>query len=177
MDKEHARLQMLKALTRHLEGITVSNGYNHDLKGAVFRGRSTYGANDPIPMLSILEGKGAEIGVFADENQTRRKDDLVLLLQGFVDDDKKNPTDPAYALLADVESRLSNIIEMDRNGKPVFPGVYRLNGLITGLTIASAVVRPPEDGLSSKAFFYLPIRVGLAVDLTKPWHGSKEINK
>lgn len=176
MDKTHMRLKVLKALTAHLEGITVANGYGHDVKDAVFRGRNEYGKNDPLPMVSILEGKGSDIGQFTDESLIR-KDTWTLLLQGFVDDDKKNPTDPAYALLADVERRLSDIVALDKLGKPEYPGVYMLRGLITSLMLASPVVRPPEEGLSSKAFFYLPIRVGLAVNLKQPWHGSKEINQ
>lgn len=176
-DKTHIRLKILKALTNHLAGVTIVNGYDHNLSGSVFRGRSEYGKNDPLPMVSILEGKGSDIGQFADDHQIIRKDTWTLLLQGFVDDDKKNPTDPAYALLADVERRLSDIVALDKLGKPEYPGVYMLRGLVTSLMLASPVVRPPEEGLSSKAFFYLPVRVGLAVNLKKPWHGSKEINQ
>lgn len=176
-DKDHIRLKVMRRLTAHLEGITEANGYNHNLNGAVFRGRAVYGNKDPVPMVSILEGKGSEFGVFADTHSSVRKDDWVLLVQGFVADDPRNPTDPAYALLTDVERRLSDIIAVDRQGQPAFNGLYMLQGLITSFKMASPVVRPPEDGLSSKAFFYLPIRVGLAVDLTQPWQGSKEINR
>lgn len=177
MVDKHIRLRVLKALTEHLEGITVANGYGHDLKGKVYRGRDLFGDNDKPPFLSLLEGKGSEIGNFADENRTTRADQWILLVQGWVVDDKKNPTDPAYNLLADVEQRLSDIIAVDNQGAPKFKGVHNLKGLITSLTMASPVVRPPENGVSSTAFFYLPIRIGLAVDLTKPWQGSKEINR
>jgi hypothetical protein len=56
----------------------------------------------------------------------------------------------------------------NEKGVPVFPGVYRLGGLIAKLTVAQPVVRPPEEGLSDTAFFFLPLRVGLKVDLRNP---------
>lgn len=168
---ESKRLNILKALSRHLEGINGIEPYSHDLTGCVFRGRAVIGADFPVPMLSILEGKATDYGVFADVTQTVRKDSWLLLLQGFVQDDPVNPTDPGYALLADVELRLSDIIAVNEQGQPKYPGVFLLNRLITSLTVASPVVRPPEDGLSSKAFFYLPLLVGMASDISKPQGG------
>lgn len=176
-DNTHIRLRILEAITQHLQGVTTQNGYYHDISKSVFRGRAFFGTGDPLPMVSILEGKGSEFGEFADDNSSKRKDDLIIMVQGFVEDDKNNPTDPAYRLLSDVERRLSDIIATDVQGKALYPGVYNLRGLITYFRMASPVVRPPEEGLSSKAFFYLPVRVGLAVDLTQPWQGSKEINR
>lgn len=160
------RLEILERLSAHLEGIDGIDPYEHDLRGRVFRGRAVYGAQDPVPLVSILEGKAADYGAFADENQTVRKDSWLLLIQGWVKDDTLNPTDPVYSLLADVELRLSDIIAM-QNGQQKYPGVYNLGGLISSLTIAAPVVRPPEDGVSSKAFFYLPVLVGLKSDLTQ----------
>lgn len=168
---ESKRLSILQALTRHLEGIDAIDPYTHDLSGRVYRGRSVISGDTPLPALSLLEGKATDYGVFADENQMVRKDSWLLLLQGWVQDDPVNPTDPAYQLLADVELRLSDIIAVNEQGQPKYPGAYLLNGLITGLTVASPVVRPPEDGLSSKAFFYLPLLVGMASDLSKPKRG------
>lgn len=163
---EHLRLQILKKLTAHLAGIDGVYPYQHNLANAVFRGRNVYGDGNPVPMLSILEGKATDYGVFADENRSVRKDSWLLLIQGWTQDDIVNPTDPVYALLADVELRLSDIVAKE-NGVPKFSGVYLLGGLISDLTIAAPVVRPPEDGLSSKAFFYLPVLVGMKSDLTK----------
>jgi hypothetical protein len=161
------RLTILKKLTAHLEGMDGGAPYEHDLRGKVFRGRTMYGAGDPIPLVSILEGKATDYGQFADEFQTRRKDSWLLLIQGWTKNDTENPTDPVYALLADVELRLSDLIATD-NGRPKFSGAYLLGGLISSLTIAAPVVRPPDDGVSDKAFFYLPVLVGLESDLTKP---------
>lgn len=161
------RLEILKRLTAHLEGVDGVDPFTHNLKGKVFRGRSIYGTGDPLPLVSILEGKASDYGSFADDVQTVRKDSWLLLVQGWTKNDTMNPTDPVYALLADVELRLSDILATE-HGRPKFSGVYMLGGLISSLTIAAPVVRPPDDGVSDKAFFYLPVLVGLKSDLTKP---------
>lgn len=167
---EHKRLAIMKALTAHLEGINGVEPYEYDLRGKVFRGRNLFGeqAQDKPPIVSVLEGKATDYGQFAEEWQTVRLDSWLLLVQGWVKDDIVNPTDPAYGLLADVELRLSDIVAKKLDGKPKYPGIHLLGGLISSLTLASPVVRPPEDGLSSKAFFYLPVLVGLKSDITKP---------
>lgn len=175
--KVHARLRVLQAITAHLEGITQPNGYQHDLTGRVYRGRDLFGTNDKPPFIAIIEAKSSDIGNFADENKTIRSDQFVVLVQGFAEDDKLNPTDGAYQLLMDVEARLSDIIATKPDGTAEYPGVYNLRGLITSMAIASPVVRPPENGVSSTAYFYLPLRIGMAVNIKKPWLGSKEINQ
>lgn len=164
------RLEVQKALTKHLEGITPDNGYKADLRGKVYRGRNRFGANhtDKIPFLSVLEPKATDYGNFANEEQTVRLDDWVLLVQGWADDDPRNPTDPAYELVAEVEQRLAMLIAKDEQGNIMFPGVYRLGGKIAKLTVAQPIVRPPEEGLSDTAFFYIPIRIGLSVDIREP---------
>lgn len=166
MANEPLRLRILQALTSHLEGITGEPFYHYSLKGKIYRGKTVFGADIKPPFVSIIEGQATDYGSFADENQSIRKDSWLLLVQGFVADDSRNPTDPAYRLCADVESRMGDIVALDNKGQPKFPGVYNLNGLISSLTIAAPVVRPPEDGLSSTAFFYLPVLVGLKTDLS-----------
>ncbi|EDL9287903.1 hypothetical protein CTQ87_20140 [Salmonella enterica subsp. enterica serovar Infantis] len=164
------RLDILKALTAHLEQITIENGYAYDLKGKVYRGRDRFGADftSKLPIVSILEAKATDYGAFANEEQTVRMDDWVLLVQGWVKDDPRNPTDPAYELLAEVEKRLAMLVAKGENGQPMYPALYRLGGKIAKLTLAQPVVRPPEDGLSDTAFFFLPVRVGLKVDIRNP---------
>lgn len=168
---ESNRLRILHALTQHLEGINGIDPYEFDLREKIFRGRDRFGAADPIPMVSILEGKAANYGQYADETNIIRLDSWLLMLQGWTVDDVVNPTDPAYRLLADVELRLSDITATDGHGQPKFPGIFMLGGLISSLTVAQPIVRPPEDGLSTKAFFYLPVLVGLKSDLSKPQGG------
>lgn len=166
---DHIKLQVLKVLTAHLEGITLANGYQHDLKGKVFRGRAVLGANEQVPILNILETPSPLDGFFADEQKTRRLDTLVLLVQGWAEDDARNPTDPVYPLLADVQRRLSDIVSLDEGtNRPRWPGVYMLKGLISDMDIGQDAVRPAQEGVSAKAFFYMPIRITLPVNLIDP---------
>ena len=97
------RLRVLKALTATLETISTANGYQHDLNGKVFRGRAVFGNSDPLPMISILEAISpqSESGMAPTDGQ--QIENWELLIQGFVEDDEQNPTDPAYYLLADVK--------------------------------------------------------------------------
>jgi len=165
---DHKRLQILKRLTTHLQGITVANGFENDIGDRVYRGRTSFGAETEIPALSLLESKPVDYGTYADEQKTVRMDSWTLLLQGWVEDDQENPTDPVYSLLADVEARLAQVIALNPNGKPKYPTLYRLGGLINGMTLAQPIVRPPDEGLSATAYFYLPIQVDLISDLENP---------
>lgn len=162
---DSVRLSVLKALTDHLEAISVSGGYNYNLRGAVFRGRGRFGDADPETMVSILENPRPDFGSFVGDKATR-SEQWPLLIQGWCPDDKDNPSDPVYGLLDDVERRLATIVVEDpMTGSPKFPDLYLLGGKITDLSITPGVVRPPTEGVSSRAFFYLPVRVGLAYTL------------
>lgn len=162
MAADSYRLDVLKKLTSHLRGITKANGYNHDLDASVFRGRTIFGENDPIPMLSILEAPRSDPGSFAAENGYERKEDWSLLIQGWARDDVDNPTDPAYELMDDVEKHLSRLIAVSTvTGMPVYPEEYMLNRSVAGIAVLPGVVRPPMEQVSSRAFFYLPLRLTL----------------
>ena len=144
------RLRILKALTAHLENITPANGYNHDLTGAVFRGRDQFGSKDPIPMVSILEYLRPDQQEDRPSNQNKNRENWHLLIQGFVSDDYQNPTDPAHGLLADVKKSLAEI-------RDETSPVYRLgNKLIADLYMDGGIVRPPDEA-SAKATFYLRV--------------------
>lgn len=176
MSKTHIKLQVLQYLTNHLQGITVESGFQHNLSEAVFRGKDLFGPNDKGDIVSILEAKATDYGKFADENNVVRKDDWIILVQGWVDDnvrgrgpDSKHQTDAVYSLLGDVEQRLSQLVATDSKGVPVYKGIYRMGGLVTDMRLSSSVVRPAEQNVSAKAFFYLPIRIGLAYSICNPW--------
>jgi hypothetical protein len=156
------RLLVLKALTAQLNTITVANGYRFDIGANVFRGRSVFGENDPEVMLSLLESPRPDNAIYASDD-TIRVEKWSLLLQGWCPEDPANPSDNAYLLQDDAESCLGQIVAVTPNtGKALFPQAYLLGGLITSFTFGPGVVRPPLDGVSSRAFFYLPLRVGLA---------------
>lgn len=165
---DHLKLQILKKLTQHLEGITLNNHYSHDLNGHVFRGRSLIGADESIPCLNLIESPSALDGFFADMLKTVRKDTWIILLQGWAEADPIHPADKVYALLADVQRRLSDIVALQDDQRPRFPGIYNLGGLTSDFEIGADVVRPAEEGLSTRPFFYLPIRVTVSLNLTDP---------
>lgn len=43
-----------------------------------------------------------------------------------------------------------------------------LKGLISDMDIGQDAVRPADEGVSAKAFFYMPIRITLPVNLIDP---------
>lgn len=165
------RLAILQALTAHLEGITPANGYTHNLANKVYRGRNLVGADlRERPALAILEAPRPDIAVYTGEWNDMRKDEWALLIQGMAEDDKRNPSDPAYYLCAEVEQHLSRIISTRQHtGRPCYPDVHMLGGLIVSLEIAPPVVRPPEDRVSTTAFFFLPLRIGVAGETGQPY--------
>lgn len=177
--KEPIALAALRVLTRHLEGITPANGYDFDLRGRVFRGRVRFGQDEPLPMLSILEAPRPEDGTLlpvAAENRRLSVREWGLLVQGWAVDDTENPTDAAYYLLAAVERRLSDLVAVNpQNGSPVDPDVYRLGRMASGrtrivdATIGPGLVRPPQEGVSDTAFFYLPVSLQRSLDPTNPY--------
>ena len=158
------RLVILKALCAHIEAqVRVSNGFQHDLQGRVFRGRSVFGQDDPLPMVSVLEAPRPDQDLVTAKNGMQL-DDWPLYFQGWAQDDPSNPTDPAYRLAADVKQALAMLIDRRPESAPY----YLLGDLILDLTISPGTVRPP-DQLSSWAYFYLPVTVKLKESLTDPY--------
>lgn len=158
------RLRFLKNLTAAFQEITVGAGYQHDLSESVFRGRIAYGDNDPVPMVSILEPPLAPNQIPSNGNNTANAGDYELLIQGFVQDDKRNPTDPAYLLLADVKKRLA--LEKKKIGE--VSNAFGMGELITKIDIGLGVVRPPDAEVSAKAYFWLLVTVGFLDDMEDP---------
>ena len=158
------RLVILKALCAHIEAqVRISNGFQHDLPGRVFRGRSVFGQDDPLPMVSVLEAPRPDQDLVTAKNGMQL-DDWPLYFQGWAQDDPSNPTDPAYRLAADVKQALAMLIDRRPESAPY----YLLGDLILDLTIGPGTVRPP-DQVSSWAYFYLPVTVKLKESLTDPY--------
>jgi hypothetical protein len=159
------RLRVLKNLTTALEEIAIADGYEHDLDGKVFRGRRLFGENDALPLISILEVPIPLDQIDADSTANPNKlGPWGLMIQGFVEDDPDNPTDPAYRLLADVQKRLMlERINGSRIGETLgFKAVY-------DLTLGGASVRPADD-VSSKAYFWLNFSITVVEDLSDPYN-------
>lgn len=166
------RLKVLKALTAHLELIVhvdgdPDNDYGgFDLSAAVFRGRTTYGEESPKTMVSILEAPRPDNGQTAGTNGEARQEQWQLLVQGWCPDDTEHPTDPLYQMMHVVERQMQKIIATNNHtGAPYDPVAYMLGRKVSGFSFGPGVVRPPTEGVSGKAFFYLPCRVGLAKDV------------
>ena len=166
------RLRVLTALTAALKEITPANGYLFDLadfdpgdgypRARVYRGRAWFGEDDPIPMLSLLEADAADETSNTPHGVAAGRYEWSLMIQGFVDDDPLNPTDPAYILAADVVRRLAietvrKLTPGDRSSDSDILGIG-LRGVnkLTALRVGTPMVRPADD-VSAKAYFALPL--------------------
>lgn len=176
------KLRVLKALTAALKTITPTNGYVSDLAdfdpgdgvamSRVFRGRAWFGESDPIPMISVLEGvTPAEEVAEPPVDMATGEFDFEILVQGFVDDDPLNPTDPAYVLLADVRRRLAEELHRkapETRGMPDPLGLgMGAKSRVTEMRIGPGVVRPADD-VSNKAWFWLSVTIRMVDDPTDP---------
>jgi hypothetical protein len=157
------RLRVLQSLTTVLEGIAPLNGYAHDLTGRVFRGRDIFGEDDPVPMVCILEAVEEKPQLASPQSSGESAGPWELQIQGFVEDDRMNPTDPAHRLMAEVKKRLieERTRERQRN-------ILGMGGRITELKISHGVVRPADE-ISGKAYFWLRLTLGLVENLLDPY--------
>lgn len=155
------RLQVQKALSTALAEISPLDDYWNDLTpttqvpNRVFRGRVVFGDQDPIPMISILEVPVPIDPIAEPKPAVTGATQWELILQGWVKDDKINPTDPAHFLLADVKRRLAIEKSRDRG-----QNILGFGGLVDDLRMGSGVVRPPDE-ISARAYFWLNVTVGL----------------
>lgn len=167
------RLLILKRLQSVIETVTPGQSIDtYNLVGKVFRGRMLIGEEiKPLPAVSLIEAPQTDANaVFTRDYQQGRKDMWNLFVQGIVADDPANPCDAAYSLCAAVESRLARITAVDNNsGNALYSQDYLLGNLITDFEIMAPVVRPPEKTVSGSAFFFLPLRVGVAVPVGSPY--------
>lgn len=168
------RLEIMKRMCEALREITPGNGYVMDFSGAegttanrVFRGRAIYGDSDPIPMLSILESPIPLDQLPAPAASGLNSGGWEVMIQGFLEDDKANPIDPAYIALADVRKRLA-LESMKASARNDRDGPFGLLRHVTSINIGTGVVRPPDE-ISAKAYFWLLIILDLAEDITEPY--------
>lgn len=161
------RLEVHKRLTDVLKEISIANGYAVDLNEQVYRGRIVFGSETPVPAIAILEVPIPLELMPPPADSTVVSGPWELMVQGWVEDDRENPTDPAHVLMADVKRCLAK--EKKRaNWDDEDDGIFGLGRNVVNLYIGSGVVRPPEE-VSSKAYFWLTITVDLAEDLENPY--------
>lgn len=163
------RLAILYRLADALEEIEFAT-YRKDgskiadltLAENVFRGRVQFGEDDPLPLLSILEVPLQPEGQFAGSSGTDVNSDWELVVQGFIRDDPRDPTDPGHWFMAAVKKRLGELRrERDDAGIMGFK-------MIDDLTFNSGVVRPPDD-TSAVAHFWLTVYVDFVEDVSDPY--------
>lgn len=163
------RLQIQKALCQLFsDEISTSAGFYNDITSSqVFRGRVDYGESDPLPMISILESPNPLDPKEGPDLASLSTNTWPLLIQGWVADDRENPTDPAHLLLADVKRALAKIrapIDSAKgNNRP-----WNLGGLVETVLIGQGCVRPAEAYVSSKAFFWVEVFIVLVENLEDP---------
>lgn len=157
------RLRVLMALTNRLEQITTPNGYVNTLTGNVHRGRNFFDEDDALPLLAILESGDEPPQQIQPRGNTTSKNDWDLLVQGWVDDDKDNPTDMAHYLLADVKKCLAKELQALRERNAL--GMGRV---VDAIEFSPGVVRP-ADSISSKAYFWMKLRLTLVENLSEPY--------
>ena len=158
------RLRVHKALTECLEGITPANGYTHDMDGRVARGRVVFGEEAELPFIAILEPP-----LPIEQNNYRGERGIStgewdLMIQGFVKDDRKHPTDPAHLLMAEVKKRLA----LEKRDGAKEQNILGFQNKIRQLAIGPGVVRP-ADQVSDTAYFYLGITLTVAENLEDPY--------
>lgn len=169
------QLRIMKKLTEHLEGITPANGYDYDMRKKVYRGRLVVSVPEAEDAMSLLEAPRPLEGVQVGSEKLKRVADWTLLLQGWPTDDRRNPSDSAYGMLAAAEKRLAMIVELDSQGDPKYPDIHLLGKDTEGdwevveFRIGQGVVRPPTEAQSRLAMFYLPLVVRLATDPSNPY--------
>lgn len=157
------RLTVLKSLTAALAEITVAGGYQHDLPDKIVRGRVVLTAEDGDPPIIAINEKPVFPENLQAESSGQSLTKLELLLQGFAPDDRKNPTDPAYLLLGDVQKRLAQE-KVRHDGFDILGFKNR----ITSIRIGQGVVRPPDGVVSDTAFFWLPLTLEFAENQSNP---------
>jgi hypothetical protein len=167
MADEAIALRVLKALTAALEEVTPSNGYTVDLQGRVFRGRNRFGPSDPVPMICVLEAPIPLEQIPPPTDSSESSGGWELVIQGFVKDDKANPTDPAHAALADVKRRLALERRKSLWDRPE-QGMFGLGRFVHKMYIGRGVVRPPDE-VSEKAYFWLQVTLDIVEDLADPY--------
>jgi hypothetical protein len=157
------RLRVLKSLSILIEQVNPDNGCHFDLRGKVFRGRVRFDKDDPIPMVSILEAPiPAEVSQSRGSNP-KSTGNWELLIQGFADDDRANPSDAAHHMMAEVKAILAKEKQRENGNDMLGTG-----GRVFEMQIGQGSVRPPDDP-TNEAFFWLTLTLKLAEDLEEPY--------
>lgn len=163
------RLEIQMRLSAALQEITAANGYPVEVGASVFRGRLIFGAESPLPMLTILENPIPQEAFEPPPDSTTQSSRWELMVQGFVADDPVNPTDPAHILMAAVKQRLAREKRKavwDRSSSAT--GILGLGRNVIAMYIGQGVVRPPDE-VSARAYFWLSLTLEIVEDMDDPY--------
>lgn len=163
-------LSLEKALTDLIaKQVSILNGRPIDLSGVVFRGRQRYGAGEPCPMVNLSQAPNIDIENNGAGDGRRRSSNKTYLIQGWVPDDFVNPTDPAHELMAEVKMALSVILDMDSEHYMLKSYHPQGRPMVSNMNVSTGLVRPPESGISDKAYFWLPVNFELVENIADPY--------
>lgn len=160
------RLEALTRLTALLGTISISGGYFTDMPVAsIFRGRIMYGESDPLPMLAIVEPPiPAELATVP-SGSSASVENWDLLIQGFVEDDPKHPTDPAHLYAADVRKVIA--LHKEQHQSTCKLGFGPRANTVEDIFIGQLKVRPADE-ISAKTYFWLPVSLKVHENLANP---------
>lgn len=167
MSDEPLRIRILTALTAELEKINPDNGYAHDLRERVSRGRRDFGelSGADLPFVTILQNPltTGDPVTFGGAGNTVVAYPFNLQINGFAEQDPRHPSDPADRLMADVALCLARAAQDVREGRK-FLG-FRAVGEVQ---ILERTATAPLEG-SSVCDFVLELRLVLTEDLLNPF--------
>jgi hypothetical protein len=159
------RLEVLRRLTSLLETVTTTDPEVPNMAGRVHRGRIIFGEETPVPFICIMEPPVPVEQIAPPHGSDSTSGDWDLLIQGFVDDDKVNPTDPAHVLASSARQVLATHRAI--NARKDILGFGERNNVVESITIGAPVVRNSDD-ISPTAYFWLPVTLKLVESLDDP---------
>lgn len=143
------RFELIKQITDYLQSeVNPDNGYKNNLKDHVMRGIAVHSASTmALPAVSVYEGVNSQIAEQGhDASRVGGNEDPSVLygkyfmISGWTRaQDKNNPTDEVYELMADVKKAFGKLITKLGEGEPIF------SGIVTSMEIDPGVVLPRED--------------------------------
>lgn len=152
------RLQILKALTTHLETVV---GY--DLVGKVWRGRTRPADESQQPFLIMFE-----MPPEAEDRTDRqmRKMPWYVGIQGYIRPDRNHPTDPAHNLMAAVKAKLGEVLDEGGSGMP--GANFMLGGLVEDIEVDGGMCFEADE-TTNCCYFALKLTLTLAENLGDPY--------
>lgn len=160
------RLEVLMRLTALLGTISTGAGYFTTIpEENIFRGRIAFGESDPLPMLVLIEPPIPVELATVPPGSPSSMEFWDLLIQAFVEDDPKNPTDRAHYLAADVRKVIAAHKLATQSTCKL--GFGNKANTVEDIFIGQLKVRPADE-ISAKTYFWLPISLKVVEDLANP---------